>query len=209
MNRVLPLFQDANATEAFRITRPHSSRPLTQAATTQHVDIKDQDDQDVAADIVYERRNAVLHIKISGPLDLRCASRLLAIARAADDSVVACRLGLSGVTQVFDSGLATLMLLTKILASHGIGRISIDSLGESQIKPTRRISNDYFVAFKISRLQKLIFVYEYAAGNDESLCNLRWLYSNFRYCYRNRNSIYTNCRENRTHPDIRRRRTRN
>ncbi|MCK7580410.1 MAG: hypothetical protein MZV65_35375, partial [Chromatiales bacterium] len=125
MNRVLPLFQDANATEAFRITRPHSSRPLTQAATTQHVDIKDQDDQDVAADIVYERRNAVLHIKISGPLDLRCASRLLAIARAADDSVVACRLGLSGVTQVFDSGLATLMLLTKILASHGIGRISI------------------------------------------------------------------------------------
>lgn len=125
MNRVLPLFQDVNATEAFRITCPYPSRPLTQAITTQHVDIEDQD---AAADIVYERRNAVLHIKISGPLDLRCASRLLAIARAADDSVVACRLGLSGVTQVFDSGLATLMLLTKILAAHGIGRISIEDL---------------------------------------------------------------------------------
>ena len=71
----------------------------------------------------------MLHIKVSGPLDLRCASRLLAIARTVDDSVVACRLGLAGVTQVFDSGLATLILLTKTLASRGIGWISIEDLG--------------------------------------------------------------------------------
>ncbi|MCK7580422.1 MAG: hypothetical protein MZV65_35435 [Chromatiales bacterium] len=97
MSRVLPLFQNANATtEPPQIKRPHLDRPFTRQAGIQHIDTADRDERDIAADIVYELQSKVLHIKVSGPLDLRCASRLLAIARTVDDSVVACRLGLAG-----------------------------------------------------------------------------------------------------------------
>jgi len=60
MNRVLPLLQGVNSQETPPITLPHPDKLLTQSVTTQHVDMADRDGQDIAADIVDERRNAVL-----------------------------------------------------------------------------------------------------------------------------------------------------
>lgn len=81
---------------------------------------------DRPAVIEYGVRNGVLSIELSGPLDLRCAFRLLAIAGALDDAVIACRLSLLGVTQVYDSGLAVLLLLIKVLAEKGVSWVRID-----------------------------------------------------------------------------------
>jgi ABC-type transporter Mla MlaB component len=80
----------------------------------------------LAADIDYDVRHAVLHIQVFGPLDLRCVLRMKAIAAAVDETVVASRIGLCGVTRVFDSGIAALMILIRALAEKGITWIRVD-----------------------------------------------------------------------------------
>ncbi len=82
----------------------------------------------LAADIDYDILDHCLCISISGPLDLRCAFRLLAIAQAVDDSITQCVLDLTGVTQIFDSGVAALILLTQELTKRGIGGIRTQGL---------------------------------------------------------------------------------
>lgn len=74
----------------------------------------------LAADIDYDIMDNCLCIYITGPLDLRCAFRLLAIAQAVDDSITQSVLDLTGVTQIFDSGVAALILLTQELTKRGI-----------------------------------------------------------------------------------------
>jgi len=75
----------------------------------------------LAADIEYDVHEGVLRILVEGPLDLRCTSRLLAIGQAVDESITACRLSLGGVTRVFDSKIAALILLAKALTRKGVG----------------------------------------------------------------------------------------
>ena len=128
MSKVLPLFQGTNATESSQIIARPLDRPPRHPDTPRPTVMSALEDRDIPADIAYELRDSVLRIKVSGPLDLRCTSRLLAIARAVDDSVSACHLILSEVTQVYDSGLAALILLTKHLAEHGIGWVCIEDL---------------------------------------------------------------------------------
>ncbi len=82
----------------------------------------------LAADIDYDIDNGVLSIAVRGPLDLRCTTRLLAISRAADESIASCRLILDEVTRVFDSGIAALILLAKALTHRGVDRIRIEGL---------------------------------------------------------------------------------
>lgn len=79
--------------------------------------------------IDHDRRNGLLTIEITGPLDLRSAFRLLEIADTVDDTVVACRLGLDGVTRVFDSGVAAVMALINALTKKGVSWICIDGPG--------------------------------------------------------------------------------
>ncbi|NBC48754.1 MAG: hypothetical protein GVY22_12325 [Gammaproteobacteria bacterium] len=81
------------------------------------------------AAIHHHVRQGVLYIEVFGPLDLRCTFRMLAIARSADEHVAACRLGLLGVTSVFDSGIAALMLLVKVLAGRSVSWIWVSGLG--------------------------------------------------------------------------------
>ena len=88
----------------------------------------DGDNLGLAADIDYDIHDGVLSIAVRGPLDLRCTTRLLAISRAADDSIASCRLILDGVTRVFDSGIAALILLAKVLTHRGVDRIRIEGL---------------------------------------------------------------------------------
>ncbi len=73
----------------------------------------------LAADIDYNIVDNCLRIYIAGPLDLRCAFRLMAIAQAVDDSITQAVLDLTGVTQLFDSGVAALMLFAKELTKRG------------------------------------------------------------------------------------------
>lgn len=82
----------------------------------------------LAADIDYDIKDGVLSIRVTGPLDLRCTTRLLAITHAIDDSIASCRLILDGVTRVFDSGIAALILLAKVLTRQGVDRIRIEGL---------------------------------------------------------------------------------
>mgnify|MGYP001765407326 CR=1 FL=1 len=92
-------------------------------------EVKDEEENlGLAADIDYDIDNGVLSIAVRGPLDLRCTTRLLAISRAADDSIASCRLILDGVTRVFDSGIAALILLAKVLTHRGVDRIRIEGL---------------------------------------------------------------------------------
>jgi ABC-type transporter Mla MlaB component len=80
----------------------------------------------LAAEIDYDVRNAVLHIQVFGPLNLRCALRMRSIAAAVDETLIAAHIRLAGVTRVFDSGIAALMVLVKALADRGIGWVCID-----------------------------------------------------------------------------------
>ena len=82
----------------------------------------------LAADIDYEVQNGILRIAIHGPLDLRCTTRLLAIAQAIDDTISACCLSLEGGTRVFDSGVRALILLAKALTHQGVESIRIEGL---------------------------------------------------------------------------------
>jgi len=92
----------------------------------------EQDDSSRAADIAYDVHKGDLCITVKGPLDLRCIFRFLAIARAVEDGIAACRLNLEGVTWVFDSGIAALILLAKALTRKGIDKIRIDGLDLDQ-----------------------------------------------------------------------------
>ena len=69
-----------------------------------------------------------MRISITGPLDLRCAFRLLAIAHAVDDSINQSVLDLTGVNQIFDFGVATLILLTQDFTKRGIVGIRTQGL---------------------------------------------------------------------------------
>jgi ABC-type transporter Mla MlaB component len=80
------------------------------------------------ADLEYEVEEGILRIRIDGPLDLRCAFALLLIGQTVDDSIDACTLDLTGVDQVFDSGIAALVLVAKELTRKGVGRIRIQGL---------------------------------------------------------------------------------
>jgi len=89
----------------------------------------------LAADIDYEVQDGLLRIRVAGPLDARCTSRLLAIGRAVDDSISACRLSLGGVTRVLDSGIAALKLLARALTRKGVG-IRLEGLDLDQATPS-------------------------------------------------------------------------
>jgi ABC-type transporter Mla MlaB component len=80
------------------------------------------------ANLDYEIDEGILRIRIDGPLDLRCAFALLLIGRTVDDSIDACTLDLTGVDQVFDSGIAALVLVARELTRKGVGEIRIHGL---------------------------------------------------------------------------------
>lgn len=82
----------------------------------------------LAADIDYDIADHCLRIHIGGPLDLRCAFRLMAIAQAVDDSISQAVLDLTGVTQIFDSGVAALILFAKELTKRGVSGIRTQGL---------------------------------------------------------------------------------
>lgn len=81
-----------------------------------------------AADLDYEIDDGLLRIRIDGSLDLRCAFALLLIGQAVDESIDACTLDLTGVDRIFDSGIATLVLLTRALKDKGVEQIRIHGL---------------------------------------------------------------------------------
>jgi hypothetical protein len=81
-------------------------------------------------------RNAVLYIEVIGPLDLRCIFRMQAIAGAVDQPLVASRIHLEGVTRIFDSGVAALVILLRVLAEKGIRWIYVDGIGS---RPATRL----------------------------------------------------------------------
>jgi ABC-type transporter Mla MlaB component len=78
-----------------------------------------------AADLDYDIQEGVLHIRIRGPLDLRCIFQLIAIGKSADEGITSCVLDLTGVNKVFDSGVAALILLARELTERGVGRIHV------------------------------------------------------------------------------------
>jgi ABC-type transporter Mla MlaB component len=81
-----------------------------------------------SAEVDYRLKDGTLHIQIEGPLDLRCLFRLICIGQAVDDSIFECVLDLTGVDQVFDSGLAALLVLSKELTRRGVERIRIQGI---------------------------------------------------------------------------------
>ena len=131
MSKVLPLFQGTNATESSQIIARQLDRPPKHPDMPRPTAMAQPEDRDIPADIVYELRDSVLRIKVFGSLDLCCIFCLLVIARAVDDSVSACHLVFSEVTQVYDSGLAALILLTKHLAENGVGWVCIEDLNHA------------------------------------------------------------------------------
>jgi ABC-type transporter Mla MlaB component len=80
------------------------------------------------ANLEYDIDEGILHIRIDGPLDLRCAFALLLIGRTVDDSIEACTLDLTGVDQVFDSGIAALVLVARELKNKGVEEIRMHGL---------------------------------------------------------------------------------
>ncbi len=58
-----------------------------------------------AADLDYDIQEGVLHIRIRGPLDLRCIFQLIAIGKSADEGI--------------------LILLARELTERGVGRIHV------------------------------------------------------------------------------------
>lgn len=80
------------------------------------------------ANLEYDIDEGILRIRIDGPLDLRCAFALLLIGRTVDDSIEACTLDLTGVDQVFDSGIAALILVARELRRKGVGQIRMHGL---------------------------------------------------------------------------------
>ncbi|NCA70238.1 MAG: hypothetical protein EOM91_09030 [Sphingobacteriia bacterium] len=85
----------------------------------------DGDAADVSADLDYRIEEGTLRIHVFGPLDLRCVFRLLGIGRAVDDSIRECLIDLSGVSRVFDSGVAALVLFAHELTKSGVAKIRI------------------------------------------------------------------------------------
>ena len=104
----------------------HQHQQQTQAATH-------------PADIDEDIRNAVLYIDVVGPLDLRCIFRMLAIVRAIDQPLIASRINLEGVTRIFDSGIAALIILVRALTEKGIGWIYVDDIGSCLAGCTDRL----------------------------------------------------------------------
>jgi hypothetical protein len=126
LSPVLPLFDTMSSRDWLRtvsgyLSRLHHDRRLAQGEALSATP--------PPAAIHHHVRRGVLYIDVSGPLDLRCTFRMLAIARGIDAPIVACRLGLLGVTRVFDSGVAALMLLVQVLASKGVSWIWVNGLG--------------------------------------------------------------------------------
>jgi ABC-type transporter Mla MlaB component len=80
-----------------------------------------------AAEIHHRVDGRQLCILVSGPLDLRCSFRFLAIVSNLNEEVAFCRLDLSRVTQTFSSGLAALILLIRALETKGIDDVAIDA----------------------------------------------------------------------------------
>jgi ABC-type transporter Mla MlaB component len=80
------------------------------------------------ASLDYTLEEGLLQIRISGPLDLRCAFVLQGLVQAIDDSVHGCILDLSGVDRVFDSGIAILLLAVGALQREGIEDIRIQGI---------------------------------------------------------------------------------
>lgn len=74
-----------------------------------------------------------LRIEIKGVLDLRCAFALLLIVKAVDDSIRSCVLDASEVEQVFDSGIAALILAANALTKIGVGQVEICGLERDSI----------------------------------------------------------------------------
>jgi ABC-type transporter Mla MlaB component len=81
-----------------------------------------------SAEVDYRVNDGTLHIQVEGPLDLRCLFRLICIGQAVDDSISECVLDLTGVDQIFDSGLAALLVLSKELTQRGVERIRIQGI---------------------------------------------------------------------------------
>ncbi len=81
-----------------------------------------------SADLDYSINQGTLQIAVMGPLDLRCVFRLLGIGQAVDDSISTCLIDLTGVSKVFDSGIAALVLLARELTKRGVEKIRIRGL---------------------------------------------------------------------------------
>jgi anti-anti-sigma regulatory factor len=88
----------------------------------------DWGDIHTCASLDYTLEDGLLQIRISGPLDLRCAFVLQGLVQAIDDSVHGCVIDLSGVDRVFDSGIAILLLAVGALQREGIKDIRIQGI---------------------------------------------------------------------------------
>jgi ABC-type transporter Mla MlaB component len=86
------------------------------------------EDTHACASLDYSLEDGLLRIRVMGPLDLRCAFALQGLLQAIDDSVRGCILDLSGVEQVFDSGIAVLILAVGTLQREGISDIRIQGI---------------------------------------------------------------------------------
>jgi ABC-type transporter Mla MlaB component len=103
-------------------------RIARRAAVARAGEAGDQCDFSRSAEIDYRVNDGTLHIQVEGPLDLRCLFRLICIGQAVDDSISECVLDLTGVDQVFDSGLAALLVLSRELTRRGVERIRIQGI---------------------------------------------------------------------------------
>jgi ABC-type transporter Mla MlaB component len=88
---------------------------------------QDRDDANRVATLDYSISDGTLSIRISGPLDLRCAFPLLRIGQAIDGSISTCVLDLTQVDRLLDSGIAALMLVSEQLARDGVKTIRVRS----------------------------------------------------------------------------------
>jgi len=123
---LLPSFSLNNPDLSFRALNLGQSKTSLGQAGAPGSEVQ-QEPLGLAADIDYDVQDGELRIQVAGPLDVRCTSPLLAIGQAVDESIIACRLCLEGVTRVFDSGIAALLLLAKAMTRKGI-RMRIEGL---------------------------------------------------------------------------------
>ncbi len=93
----------------------------------------DRQEPSPGAILDYSIGDGHLRIEIKGVLDLRCAFALLLIVKAVDDSIRSCVLDASEVEQVFDSGIAALILAANALTDIGVGQVEICGLDRDSI----------------------------------------------------------------------------
>lgn len=110
------------------IARSHSARD---AAIS--LGMADRPEPSTGAVLDYSIDAGHLHIDVKGVLDLRCAFALLLIVKTVDDSIHSCVLDVSAVEEVFDSGVAALILATNALKDSGVGQVEIHGIDSDSV----------------------------------------------------------------------------